>query len=85
MCIENEPKTMQALSLSGHRSRAKEGRSGIIGDESARTRDAAFPLVRGLRGALSPYARPLSDTVGGLRAVRTFLHLHYRQTQVLGI
>lgn len=85
MCIEDEPKTIQALSLAGHRRRARESRSGTVGDESPRTRSAAFPLVRGLRGALPPYARPLSDAVGGLRTVGGFLHHHHRQAQILRI
>lgn len=85
MCIEDESKAIQALSLAGHRSRARESRGRTVGDESPRTRSAAFPFVRGLRRTLSPHARPLSDAVGGLRAVGGFLYHYYRQAQILRI
>lgn len=85
MCIEDESKAIQALPFAGHCSRARESRGGTVGDESPRTRSAAFLLVRGLRGTLPLYARPLSDATGGLRTVGGFLHHHYRQAQVLRI
>ena len=85
MCIEDEPKAIQALPFFRDYSRTREGRSGVEGAGSAVARSAALPLLRGLCGIIPPHARPLSDAVGGLRAIGGFLHHDHRQAQILGV
>lgn len=82
---KDESKTVPALPFAGHYGRTRTHREATIGSDAAHTRNAAFPLVRGLRGTLPPHARPLSDAVGGLRKIGGFLHHHHWQTQVLRI
>ncbi len=82
---KDESKTVPALPFAGHYGRTRTHREATIGPDAAHPRNAALPLVRGLRGTLPPHARPLSDAVGGLRTPRGFPYHPDRPSPLFGV